>query len=65
MNQFEFTRIFAKVAECLNFGDAARQPGISNAAVTRGLSALEKPFDLRLINRTTDELTSRGLAVAP
>jgi DNA-binding transcriptional LysR family regulator len=62
MNQFESMRIFAKVAECLNFSDAARQLGISNSAVTRGLSALEKHLDLRLINRTTRHvsLTAAG-----
>jgi DNA-binding transcriptional LysR family regulator len=53
MNQLECMRIFAKVAECLNFSDAAKQLGISNSAVTRGLSALERHLNLRLINRTT------------
>jgi DNA-binding transcriptional LysR family regulator len=53
MNTFESMRIFAKVAECLNFGDAAKQLGISNSAVTRGVCALEHHLRLRLINRTT------------
>jgi DNA-binding transcriptional LysR family regulator len=62
MNHLESMRIFAKVAECLNFSDAARQLGISNSAVTRGLTALERHLDLRLINRTTRHvsLTSAG-----
>lgn len=53
MNQLESMRIFSKVAQCLNFGDAARQLGISNSAVTRGLTNLERHLNLRLINRTT------------
>ncbi|MFP3605907.1 LysR family transcriptional regulator [Paraburkholderia sp. SIMBA_053] len=53
MNQFESMRIFSKVAQCLNFSDAARQLGISNSAVTRGLTNLERHLNLRLINRTT------------
>ncbi|SAK60815.1 LysR family transcriptional regulator [Caballeronia ptereochthonis] len=53
MNQLESMRIFVKVAECLNFGVAAKQLGISNSAVTRGVGALEHHLRLRLINRTT------------
>ncbi len=53
MNQIESMRIFATVAQCLNFGDAARQLGLSNSAVTRAVLNLEAHLNLRLINRTT------------
>ena len=41
MNQLDSMRIFSKTAECLNFADAARQLGISNAVVTRSVATLE------------------------
>jgi chromate transporter len=41
MNQLDSMRIFSKAAECLNFADAARQLGISNAVVTRSVATLE------------------------
>src|SRR5260370_36179908 len=62
MNQLDSMRIFSKVAECLNFADAARQLGISNAVVTRSVATLEKHLRIRLINRTTRRvaLTTAG-----
>jgi len=64
MNQLDSMRIFSKVAECLNFADAARQLGISNAMVTRSVATLEKHLRIRLINRTTRRvaLTTAGQA---
>jgi len=64
MNQLDSMRIFSKVAECLNFADAARQLGISNAVVTRSVATLEKHLRIRLINRTTRRaaLTTAGQA---
>ncbi len=62
MNQLASIRIFAKVAECLNFADAAKQLGISNSAVTRSVAMLEEHLSARLINRTTRSasLTAAG-----
>ena len=64
MNQLDSMRIFSKVAQCLNFADAARQLGISNAVVTRSVATLEKHLSIRLINRTTRRvsLTTAGQA---
>ncbi|MGF6267084.1 DNA-binding transcriptional LysR family regulator [Paraburkholderia youngii] len=53
MNQLASIRIFAKVAECLNFAESAKQLGISNSVVTRSVAALEAHLGVRLFNRTT------------
>lgn len=55
-------RIFSKVAESLNFGEAATLLGISNSAVTRAIATLEQHLKVRLINRTTRRvsLTTAG-----
>jgi DNA-binding transcriptional LysR family regulator len=53
MNQLASIRIFAKVAECLSFAEAAKQLGISNSVVTRSVTALEQHLGVRLVNRTT------------
>lgn len=53
MNQLASIRIFARLAECLNFAEAARQLGISNSVVTRSLASLEDHLGVRLVNRTT------------
>ncbi|NPT55170.1 LysR family transcriptional regulator [Paraburkholderia elongata] len=62
MNQLASIRVFTKVAECLNFAEAAKQLGISNSVVTRSVAALEEHLGVRLINRTTRRvsLTSTG-----
>jgi DNA-binding transcriptional LysR family regulator len=62
MNQLASIRIFAKVAECLNFAEAAKQLGISNSVVTRSVATLEEHLGVRLINRTTRRvsLTATG-----
>ena len=46
-------RVFVKVAECRGFAEASRQLGISRAAVTRAVSALEDRLGVRLLTRTT------------
>ncbi|MEA3086606.1 MAG: hypothetical protein QOC89_4303 [Paraburkholderia sp.] len=53
MNLVASIRIFTKVAECLNFAEAAKQLGISSSVVTRSLAALEDHLGVRLVNRTT------------
>ncbi|WP_042977804.1 LysR family transcriptional regulator [Burkholderia sp. AU4i] len=64
MNQLATMRMFARVAETLSFGTAARQLGISSAMVTRGVAALEAHLEVRLLNRTTRHvsLTDAGYA---
>ncbi|MFP3565112.1 LysR family transcriptional regulator [Paraburkholderia sp. SIMBA_030] len=53
MNQLAAIRIFAKIAECLNFAEAAKQLGISSSVATRSVAVLEQHLSVRLINRTT------------
>lgn len=53
MNQLAAIRIFARIAECLNFAEAAKQLGISSSVVTRSVAVLEQHLSVRLINRTT------------
>jgi DNA-binding transcriptional LysR family regulator len=53
MNQLASIRIFAKVAEYLNFAEAAKQLGISSSVVTRSVATLEEHLGVRLVNRTT------------
>ncbi|MGF6758143.1 LysR family transcriptional regulator [Paraburkholderia sp. GAS334] len=62
MNLLASIRIFARVAESLNFADAARVLGVSCSVVTRGVAALEAHLNVRLINRTTRRvsLTAAG-----
>lgn len=50
-------RVFVKVAECSGFAEASRQLGISRAAVTRAVSALEERLGVRLLARTTRSVT--------
>ncbi|HEX7906536.1 MAG TPA: LysR family transcriptional regulator [Paraburkholderia sp.] len=60
MNQLASIRIFAKVAECLNFAEAAKQLGISNSVVTRSVATLEEHLGVRLVNRTTRHVSLTG-----
>ncbi|CAG9222083.1 MULTISPECIES: LysR family transcriptional regulator [Paraburkholderia] len=53
MNQLSSIRMFAAVAQCLSFAEAARQLGVSNSVVTRGVALLETHLSVRLVNRTT------------
>jgi DNA-binding transcriptional LysR family regulator len=49
--------LFAKVVETQNFSEAARQLGIGKAAVSMGISRLEEQLGMRLLHRTTRELS--------
>ncbi|MEX3929342.1 LysR family transcriptional regulator [Paraburkholderia sp. BR10936] len=53
MSQLASIRIFAKVAERLNFAEAAKHMGVSASVITRSVAKLEQRLGVRLINRTT------------
>ncbi len=53
-NQFH---IFISVVKNGNFSEAARQLGVSSAAVSKAIAQLEKNLGLRLFHRTTHSLT--------
>lgn len=50
-------RVFAKVAQCNGFAEAARQMGISRAAVTRAVSSLEEELGVVLLSRTSRKVS--------
>ena len=56
MNQLQAMRIFLRVVDQNSFHLAARQLGISAAAVTRSVSTLEAHLNARLLNRSTRSL---------
>ncbi|MBB1488386.1 LysR family transcriptional regulator [Oceanospirillum sediminis] len=49
--------VFISVVKNGNFSSAARQLGVSSAAVSKSISQLEKVLSLRLFHRTTHSLT--------
>jgi DNA-binding transcriptional LysR family regulator len=53
MNQLQAMRIFSRVVDLRSFGLVAKQLGMSPAAVTRSVSMLEAHLNMRLLNRTT------------
>jgi DNA-binding transcriptional LysR family regulator len=53
MDRFENTRVFAAVVEAGNFTAAAERLGMSRAAVSKHIVALEERLSARLLNRTT------------
>jgi len=53
MDQIHLMRVFVTVGEQESFAGAARQLGLSPAAVTRAISALEAQLGVRLLLRTT------------
>ncbi|EDM77262.1 regulatory protein, LysR:LysR, substrate-binding [Plesiocystis pacifica SIR-1] len=53
MDQLHTMRVFVAVAECRGFAKAARQLGISRAAVTRAVSTLERSLGVELLSRTS------------
>jgi DNA-binding transcriptional LysR family regulator len=62
MNQLQAMRVFIRVVDLSSFGLAAKQLGMSAAAVTRSVSMLEAHLNMRLLNRTTRNvsLTEEG-----
>lgn len=66
MDRLESLRIFRKVAERSSFSGAARELGLSNAAVSKHVARLEAVLGARLIDRTTRRmsLTEAGRAYA-
>lgn len=48
---------FVEAADAANFSAAARKLGISAAAVSKNIAALEKALGVRLMNRTTRKVT--------
>ncbi|WP_323119644.1 LysR family transcriptional regulator [Burkholderia alba] len=57
MNQLQAMRVFTRVVDLASFNLAARQLGMSAAAVTRSVGMLEAHLNMRLLNRTTRSLS--------
>ena len=57
MNQIHAMRVFVRVAQTQSFRRAAEQLDVSNALVTRSIAMLEAHLNIRLINRTTRNLS--------
>ncbi|GAB7535505.1 LysR family transcriptional regulator [Burkholderia sp. 3C] len=57
MNQLQAMRVFTRVVDLESFNLAARQLGMSAAAVTRSVGMLEAHLNMRLLNRTTRSLS--------
>lgn len=57
MDQLAAMRVFRRVVELDGFAAAARDLGMSNAAVSKQVSALEAQLGARLLNRTTRRLS--------
>jgi DNA-binding transcriptional LysR family regulator len=57
MNQLQAMRVFTRVVELGSFNMAAKQLGMSAAAVTRSIGMLEAHLNMRLLNRNTRSLS--------
>jgi DNA-binding transcriptional LysR family regulator len=57
MNQLQAMRVFTRVVDLGSFHLAAKQLGMSAAAVTRSVGMLEAHLNMRLLNRTTRSLS--------
>jgi DNA-binding transcriptional LysR family regulator len=57
MNQLQAMRVFTRVVDLGSFNLAAKQLGMSAAAVTRSVGMLEAHLNMRLLNRTTRSLS--------
>jgi molybdenum-dependent DNA-binding transcriptional regulator ModE len=57
MNQLQAIRVYTRVVELGSFTIAARQLGMSAAAVTRYVGTLEAHMNTRLLNRNTRSLS--------
>ena len=66
MGELEFIRVFLMVAELESFAATARQLGMTRAAVTRAVAALEERLGVQLLVRTTRQvsLTAAGAVYA-
>ncbi|WP_437514918.1 LysR family transcriptional regulator [Sorangium sp. So ce1099] len=64
MDLLQAMQVFRRVVELRGFSAAARDRGLSNAAVSKQVAALEERLRTRLLNRTTRSvsLTSAGAA---
>jgi DNA-binding transcriptional LysR family regulator len=62
MEGFGGLRIFVRVAETLSLVEAGRQLGLSASAIGKAVARLEQRLDVRLLNRTTHNvsLTAEG-----
>lgn len=62
MDKFEQMRIFARVAEAGSFSNVARELGMSQPSVSKHVAALETRLGVRLLNRSTRNvsLTEEG-----
>lgn len=57
MDQFTAMKVFRRVIELEGFSAAARDLGLSNAAVSKNVSELEADLGVRLLTRTTRRLS--------
>lgn len=57
MDRFTSMRVFRRVVELESFSAAARDLGISNAAVSKHVSDLEGRLETQLLNRTTRRMS--------
>ena len=58
MDRFHELEVFVAVAEELSFAGAARRMDVSPAAVTRAIGALEDRLGVRLLRRTTRQVST-------
>lgn len=58
MDRFTALRVFRNVVEVGSFVEAARQLGLSPAAISKNIAELEAHLGVRLLNRTTRRLSS-------
>ncbi len=64
INKLNSIEVFLKVAKALSFSEAAKQLGLSKAMVSKHVTNLENTLGVRLLNRTTRQisLTEAGSA---
>jgi DNA-binding transcriptional LysR family regulator len=56
-NRLNAMRVFAKVVEAKSFSAAADELGMSKSLASRHVSALERSFEVKLLNRSTRRLS--------
>ena len=57
MDRFDSMRVFARIMECRSFTRAAEDLGLPRATVTDAIKALEARLGVRLLQRTTRQVT--------